>query len=191
MQWRQPPDRVNHLRGDLVEFGRGRSRGRGYLAHSDRVGPGVLLLETEGHRRADSFNAEGFTVLVPEVDLTVGETVAAAAEYLSANWHPRLGVVAVGRSGVDAARALLEREVPFDALVLYGNLWVEGTLPSMPVVGHLSATFDMEQLDAFRAGLQEHGRDPELYLYDDAEPAAQAVEVADARTLDTLEYFLS
>jgi hypothetical protein len=194
MQWRQPPNRVNHLRGDVVEFGRGRSRGSGYLAHSDRVGPSVLLLEASGHARAERFNAEGFTVLVPEVELDATEAIAAAADYLSANWHPRLGVIAVGPVATRSARLLLERDLSFDALVLYGDLWVGPPLPSMPLLAHLPSTFDRELLERFRAELLDRGHDPELYVYPEAAEdldASDPAELADGRTLEMLEYFLS
>lgn len=194
MQWRQPPQRVNHLHGDLVEFGRGRSRARGYLAHSDRVGPGVLLLEQRAYGRADALNEEGFTVLVPDIDLDGNNAgaIVAAAEYLSANWHPRLGVVGVGPEGALASKALVEREVPFDVLVLYGGFWMEEPLPLMPVVGHFFDDVDLDDLQRFQRELATRGQDPELYSYPAADgEEATSLELADARTLEALEYLLS
>jgi len=195
MQWRQPPERVNHLHGDLVEFGRGRSRSRGYLAHSDRVGPGVLLLDQHGHARADELNGEGFTVLVPELDLDAGDggAIVAAAEYLSANWHPRLGVVGVGPEGAAASKVLVTREVAFDVLVLYGGFWIGEPLPRMPVVGHFFEDADLDDLKRLRRDLSSQGQVPELYTYPAASPdeGAGALELAHARTLEALEYLLS
>ena len=196
MQWRQPPERVDHPHGDLVEFGRGRSRARGYLAHSDRVGPGVLLLDEHGHERADALNGEGFTVLVPELDLGEGRdgAIVAAAEYLSANWHPRLGVVGVGAEGVLASRILVEREVAFDVLVLYGGLWRGEPVPSMPVVGHFFDDTDLDELKRFQRDLASKSQDPELYTYpatSSLEERAASIELAHARTLEALEYLLS
>jgi hypothetical protein len=196
MQWRQPPERVNQLHGDLVEFGRGRSRARGYLAHSDRVGPGVLLLDPHGHSRADALNGDGFTVLVPELDLDEGDegAIVAAAEYLSANWHPRLGVVGVGPAGVIGSKCLLGREVAFDVLVLYGAFWTGAPRPRMPVVGHFFDDVDLEELKRFQQDLTSLGPEPELYCYPaPASPdgGAASLELADARTLEALEYLLS
>jgi hypothetical protein len=189
MQWRQPPDREDRRRGDLVEFGRGRSRGRGYLAHSDRVGPGVLLLEAGGPPRADRLNAEGFTVLVPDVDMAAaeGDMLEAAALFLSANWHPRMAVVAVGAAGVAAAGLLLEREVPLDALVLYDA--IPSALPQIPVLGHYSADTYLPQVQHFFESLLESGREIEVFVYDDERPDGS--ELAQARTVDSLEYYLS
>jgi len=191
MQWRQPPKRVEHLRGDTVEFGRGRSRARGYLAHTERVGPGILLLESDGHGRADSFSAKGFTVLVPEVDLAVSDrAVEAAAEYLSANWHPRLGVVAVGPDGVAAARGLVDRGTTFDALVLYGGVW-EGTIvASMPTLVHLASSSDARACERFALRAQESGKEVNVCGYEGNLVGPEA-GLADARTLDMLEYLLS
>jgi hypothetical protein len=147
-------------------------------------------LESEGHARADAFNAEGFTVLLPEMDLSVVEAVEAAAEYLSANWHPRLGVLAVGPACVDAARGLLDRGVSFDALALYGDLWKDDYVAPMPTLAHLPKTFDAEQVRRSCADAGALGRELEIYLYDD-DLAEDAAELADARTLDMLEYLLS
>ena len=195
MQWRQPPDRVNHLRGDLVEFGRGRSRARGYLARSDRVGPGVLILDPHGHERADALNGEGFTALVPDLELEgVHEgAIVAAAEYLSDNWHPRLGVIAVGSGGAEMAHALVERGVTFDLLVLYGALWPGEPLPPMPVLGHFFEGIEPDRMSRFADALVSQGREPELYTYpiEGAHAGAEAIELADARTLDALVYLLS
>ena len=203
MQWRQPPDRTNHLHDDLVEFGRGRSRGRGYLAHSDRAGPGVLLLEPEGSRRADALCSEGFTVLVPE---DVGEeerapVVRAAAAYLSENWHPRLAVIAVGEAGSVALSALLEGRVGFDVLILLNTLWRDEVLPEMPVVGHFPGSFDPQTLQAAVDALSTAGGEPELYSYpgttagflypDSSDFSGEAAALAEERTRDALEYYLS
>src|SRR5918992_3672400 len=120
IQWREPPgDRPNKTTGEMVEFGNRRDAGRGYMARSQRVGPGVLLLheffglQDSFKEMADRLNAEGFTVLTPdlydgEVAGTVDEAIAlrdrvdvdaalrklgAAADLLKDNWHPRLGVM--------------------------------------------------------------------------------------------------
>lgn len=202
MQWREPPERVDQLHGDIVEFGRGRARGRGYLAHSNRVGPGVLLLDPAGQKRADALNAEGFTVLVPEVPYQAesGAVFDAAAEYLSANWHPRLGVVAFGSDGALAAASVARGPAAIDVLVLYEALWDEHGLPPVPVVGHFSEEVDRAAIDRFFGTATVPEDDVELHIYEGArrgfyEPRAdsdgEASALALARTLDALEYYLS
>ena len=202
MQWRQPPERVNHLHGDLVEFGRGRSRGRGYLAHSDRVGPGVLLLDPRGQRRADALNAEGFSVLVPEPgERDEGRVLEAAAEYLSANWHPRLGIIAIGSNGVSAAAGLVRRGLEFEVLVLVEGAWPGEDIPPLPLVGHFSGDFDPARAERLFDAVAAAGHETELYIYDGTHDGfsdprsdafdADAAALAEARTLDALEYYLS
>lgn len=173
------------------------------MAHSDRAGPGVLLLERNGSSHADALSAEGFTVLVPEGDFDEDRDsyFQAAADYLSANWHPRLGVIAVGDEGGRAADMLLGRTVPFDVLVLYNTLWSEGSLPPSAVVGHFAETFDRAAMQRAVDALSAAGAEPELYLYpgtsdafyDPASPtfSQPASALAEERTRDALEYFLS
>jgi hypothetical protein len=44
MQWRHPPGRPPRDFGELMTFGTRRAGGTGYMAFSERAGPGVLLL---------------------------------------------------------------------------------------------------------------------------------------------------
>lgn len=144
LRWRElPEDRDNKSYGTIVEFGGGLSRGTGYMAHADRVGPAVLVVHDRFgvHHRlkrfADALNEDGFTVLVPDLyegtaaddpaaaeelwrsldaDLT-GRRLQDAADHLTENWHPRLGIVGCG-TGARLARDLcLSRSA--DAVVLF------------------------------------------------------------------------
>ncbi len=105
--------------GNTITFGKGRDKGTGYMSHSERVGPGVIVLHeffglTPSIRDfTDRLCDEGFTALA--VDLYDGATAGsvdealalmsslddervllqlkAATEHLASNWHPRVGVV--------------------------------------------------------------------------------------------------
>jgi hypothetical protein len=121
LQWRDENRAEPRSFGGDVTIGSGRLAATGYLAHSQRVGPGVLVLapalDDAVRALADRCLAEGFTALAP--DLT-GEDPAAiareAAEMLVANWHPRVGVLAL-RSTETIAVAVAERITP-DALIV-------------------------------------------------------------------------
>lgn len=203
LQWRQPPERENHLHGEVVQFGRGRSRGTGYLAHSNRVGPGVLLLDASGQERADVLNAQGFTSLVPRLpaDRDPGPLLAAAAEFLSVNWHPRLAVMAVGTDRAPALSALVEARTSLDLVVLLECPWVGAALPSMPVVGHFSSEGGGGAVRSFFSSVAESTSETELYIYEDTHEgfcerrsklfSPEACALAEARTIDALEYHLS
>lgn len=177
----------------MVEFGRRRDAGRGYMARSDRVGPGVLLLheffglQDSFKELADRLNAEGFTVLVPDlyggrVASTVEEAVAlrdeldfdatvlmlgAAADLLTANWHPRLGVV--GFSLGAAYGVALAATRPLEALVLYYGLGdFAGSGWAGPTLGHFAEEDEWEDLaevDAAFEGLRAAGADAEVHVY--------------------------
>jgi hypothetical protein len=110
----------------VATFGRGRSAGSGWLAYSNRAGPGVLV--TCERRQSDFARAfartlcsAGLTALVLDSGERAGPvdhwapTIGAAADYLTENWHPRLGVVAL--AGVSPAIDLAARRDP-DAVVL-------------------------------------------------------------------------
>jgi hypothetical protein len=201
MQWRQPPDRTDRLYADVVEFGRGRSRSSGYLAHSDRVGPGVLVLDPRSTALADALNTEGFTALVPDrplEDLEPGALEAAAA-FLSENWHPRLGVIAAGDAGVAAAGVLAERAVTLDALALIEGRW-NADPPETALIGHYSNEGGPTTADSLFEAVAASGFDVELFVYDEPSGfwdrrsenfSTEATALVDARTLDALEYHLS
>jgi dienelactone hydrolase len=115
IEWRSPREGEGRTFRRTVQFGRRSDSGTGYMSHSDRVGPSIMLLheffglQDSFKAYADELNAEGFTVLVPDLyDGEIVETVeeaermaqaledertlrrlVAAAEHMTANWHPR------------------------------------------------------------------------------------------------------
>jgi carboxymethylenebutenolidase len=186
MTWRQPPaDLVNRSFGETISVGRGRSSWRGYMAHSDRVGPGLLLVhDVMGLtpwivQMADALNREGFTVLCPDLfderlprDGREGAAVAgsldpsavdarlrAAAEHLTANWHPRLGAIAFGWGAGPAVRLA---QSSLDGLVLYGPAAAggEGGVGGCPLLGHFGS-----EDPAAVALLETPGADAEVLVY--------------------------
>ena len=125
LHWREPPDRDARDFETFLEFGRGGRSGTGFMAYSERSGPGVLVLQPPPSWRdaaldfARAVRDDGFTVLVPDLDGSGADPVRlkAAAEYLVDNWHPRLGVVGFGDAVALAGQLAEERAC--DALVLY------------------------------------------------------------------------
>jgi hypothetical protein len=193
IQWRQPPPGLRNSRyGRLVEFGRGRSFCRGYMASSSRVGPSVLVVDEPGGfeehavRFADALNHGGFTAL--SVDLAeVGRdgtatVLESACSFLSENWHPRLGVVAFDSMVPVAARAAIDARA--EALVAYlaepGTAWGAGGLPAMV---HAWGEVDADGIAGADAEL-------ELYPYGDGRLEQERAQALD-RTLDFLLYHLS
>lgn len=132
------------MMGETIRFGGGRGAATGYFSATlPRAGPGVLLLHGAPGVTADLMvfadrltEEERFSVLVPDLyrgvvprdaseanrldaaldERRVGATLRDAAEHLTANWHPRLGVVDFSAG---AARAVdLLRHVALEAVVL-------------------------------------------------------------------------
>jgi carboxymethylenebutenolidase len=129
----------------MVDFGTRRTGGTGYMAYSDRVGPGVLVLhEFFGLQQsfksyADALNEQGFTVLVPDLydgvvadsidtaralarslDLDrAGDRIRAAYEHLESNWHPLVGVVGFSL-GASLAVGLAQESGAEAAVLYYG-----------------------------------------------------------------------
>ncbi|MFN2489282.1 MAG: dienelactone hydrolase family protein [Actinomycetota bacterium] len=193
MQWREPRDPANRAFGHMIEFGKRRDAGTGYMSFSDRVGPCVLVLhEFFGLQRsfkdlADSINQEGFTVLVPDLyDGVVVDTVAearalaasldtdrtmrrlrAAVEHLTGNWHPRIG--AVGFSlGADFAWALAEEDLLEATVLYYGVPNTDGPPVRSPVLGHYAQNDEWAPLEEARAAfsaLDAAGVGAELHDY--------------------------
>lgn len=206
LTWREPPDRHNRAYGSPVTFGGLRDRGTGYMAYSDRVGPGVIIVH-DGFgigpglvALADDYNRNGFTVLCPDVhgtaEATAHSQLVAAAHHLTDNWHPRLGIIGFS-VGAELAAAVAE-EVETSALVLYYGLGSTGL--RLPVQGHFGA--DDEEVPVAAATAAFDGLvDGEMHVYEDAghgfanpEVAAYdeaSAELAMKRTRDFLHYHLS
>lgn len=216
--------------GEMIEFGTRRAGGAGYMSYSSRVGPGVLLLhEFFGLTRsfcdyADALNDSGFTVLVPDlydgrVATSVDEATRmaealepervlarlhAAAEHLTSNWHPRLGVVGFSLGAGYSVR--LAQELSLDATVLYyGMAEVDPARWSGPVLGHFAETDEWESPAAVEPvfdHLSRVGVDAELIVHPGtghwfANPAVPgsydppAAEAAWEATVDFLTYHLA
>ena len=195
LQWRDRKDNlVSRSFGEDIKFGKRSDAGTGYLAHSDRVGPGVVLLHeffglTQSFRDyADGLNREGFTVLVPDLydgaiaeDPTEAEAMAdsldtertmlqlrAACEHLTANWHPRLALV--GFSLGASLSVPLAREVDTEALVLYYGMHEGVDLDGwrVPVLGHFAEQDEWTprpEAEAWFARLEASGADAEMHVY--------------------------
>lgn len=173
----------------MVAFGRRRDAGRGYMAHSERVGPAVLVLheffglQPSFRAYADRLNADGFTVLAADLydgalaanveeagslaqSLDLDRTFAmleAAAAFLTDNWHPLLGIVGFSL-GADFAVELAARRAP-EALVLYYGLGDLGTASwTGPTLGHFAETDEWVVLDDARAAFDALP-DAELHVY--------------------------
>jgi carboxymethylenebutenolidase len=231
IQSRMPPvDLTNRSFGRMVEVGKHRSRTSGYMAYSDRVGPGVILLhEFFGLQRsvttyADALNEQGFTVLAPDlydgavadsVDsaramaqaLDVDRTLAgitAAAEHLTDNWHPRLGVVGFSL-GADFAVALAQ-DLAVEATVLYYGLGeidlAHWRCPLLEHLGESDEWVSRSEAEAVVNGLRQRDIEAEMHLYpaaghwfanadvpDAYDPAA--AQLAFERTVDFLGHHLS
>lgn len=220
------PSRYSRTTG----FGRGKSRGSGYLAYSDRIGPGVLVLHeffglTPSFRDyCDRLCDEGFTALAPDLyDGAIAEDVEgaealrdsldvetvmarlrAAAEHLTSNWHPRLGVVGFSLGAWYASK--LARELPAEAAVLYYGVPDDdpGTWTG-PLQGHYASDDEWEPLDRVRAtliALEDRGVEVDAHVYEGTghwfanadvpehfnEPAAA---LAWSRTIDFLRHHLA
>jgi carboxymethylenebutenolidase len=206
LTWREPPERPNRAYGSRVTFGGSRDRGTGYMAYSDRVGPGVIVVHDAFGigpglvALADDHNRNGFTVLCPDlhgaVETAARSQLLAAARHLTDNWHPRLGIVGFS-VGAELGAALAE-EVDASALVLYYGLGPTGL--QIPVQGHFGAGDEEVPVKAAIAAFDDLA-EGEMHVYEDAghgfanpeTPAYDeaAAELAMARTRDFLHYNLS
>ena len=195
IEWRSPREGRGRTFRKSIQFGRRSDSGTGYMSYSDRVGPSIVLLhaffglQDSFKEYADELNGHGFTVLVPDLyDGEVVETVeeaqrmaqslddeltlrrlVAAADHMTANWHPRLGVIGFSL-GAGFAVALVQ-ERPVDAAVLYYGLgdfkldrW------DTPILGHFAEVDEWEPVEDARTvfgGLIDAGIDAELHVYPD------------------------
>ena len=121
VQWRGENSREPASYGKTISFGNLRDKGTGYMSYSERVGPGVVVLggSTE---LCDWLTEEGFTALapvLPEDEATGERIVDAAVDHLVDNWHPRVGVLAIGASRGIAQRLMERRNL--DAAALLAN----------------------------------------------------------------------
>jgi carboxymethylenebutenolidase len=227
---RPPPGLQNRSLRSMIAFGKGRSAGTGHMSYSDRVGPSVILLhEFFGLQQsfksyADMLNEQGFTVLAPDlydgtiadsvdsararaqsldVDHTMGR-IRAAAEHLTDNWHPRLGVVGFSLGAAFATQ--LAQELPVEASVLYYGLGeIDLATWRSPCLGHFAEQDEWESFEEARAAfeaLQSRGIEAEIHKYPNTGhwfanadvPTAydeSAAELAFHRTAEFLQYHLS
>lgn len=196
IQWRHPPTRPPREFGDRMHFGTRQHGGTGYMAFSERSGPGVLVLheffglQPSFISYANAVEAEGFTVLVPDlydgrIAATVDEARAlkqslgfddtmqrldAACEHLTANWHPRLGVIGFS-FGADLAMALAQRRSIEATVVYYGFDEVDPSRWSGPIIGHFATDDDWTPVAEARTcfdNLAGAGIDATMFLYDQA-----------------------
>jgi hypothetical protein len=119
LQWRGENPRDPSSYGKTVTFGNLRDKGTGYMSYSERVGPGVVVLGGS-HELCDWLTAEGFTALAPALpdDAASGDRIVdAAVDHLVDNWHPRVGVLAIGTSRQIAQRLLERRALDAAALL--------------------------------------------------------------------------
>ena len=194
ISWRDRNDKEPRSYGREVTFGKRKDLGRGYMAHSDRAGPGVIVLheffglQDSFKRFADRLSDEGFTALA--VDLYEGtivdtvedakaaaqsldedhvlEMLGGAIRHLRDNWHPRVGVIGFSL-GAGFACALASRH-PLEATVCYygfGDIDAAGW--QGPLLGHFATEDDWEPLEYVRETFEKAeagGVDTELHLYE-------------------------
>jgi carboxymethylenebutenolidase len=217
--------------GEMVRFGKRRDAAVGYQAASQRAGPGVLVIpEVFGltpHFRsfADRLNRdELFTVVA--FDIYDGGTAAdrdeaialrdsldrgrvigkleAAAEHLTANWHPRIGVV--GFSLGAAYAVALAQEIEMEATVVYYGFGdVDPARWRGPVLGHFAANDDAPdpaEAKGFVDAVAAAGEEADMHVYEGAGHGfanhdrqgsfdAASAELAYRRTCDFLRHHLA
>ena len=114
----------------------------GFMAYSERSGPGVLVLHPPPSWAdpvldfARSVRDDGFTVLVPRLDTDQRgvevDQVNEAADYLADNWHPRFGILGFGAAVPMAIQLAGGREC--DAIVLGGPAEVQAAPMRAPLL---------------------------------------------------------
>ena len=119
IQWRDENRREPAAYGKAITFGNLRDKGTGYMSYSERVGPGVVVLGGSA-RLCDWLTDEGFTALAPDLpadEEAADRIVDAAVDHLVDNWHPRVGVVAIGPGRALATRLAERRSL--DSIALF------------------------------------------------------------------------
>jgi hypothetical protein len=119
VQWRGENPREPSSYGKTISFGNLRDKGTGYMSYSERVGPGVVVLGGS-QPLCDWLTEEGFTALAPALpddDATADRIVDAAVDHLVDNWHPRVGVLALGPARIVAQRLIERRNLDAAALL--------------------------------------------------------------------------
>jgi carboxymethylenebutenolidase len=200
------------------------------MSYSERSGPGVLVLheffglQPSFKSFADSLQAEGFTVLVPDLyddrmASTVEEAEAlsdslnledtmdrldAACEHLTANWHPRLGVIGFSL-GAWLATTLVQRRSVEATVLYYGVNEVDPARWSCPIMGHFADDDEwtpLPEATAFFEKLTAAGIDARMFSYEGtghwfanqsvAEAFnADAAQLAFERSIDFLRHHLA
>jgi hypothetical protein len=158
-------------------------------------------LDSDEVDRADALNEAGFTALVADgadPDLAV---LDAAAEFLVANWHPRLGLVAYSPDAVEAAGSLLGARHEIDVVVVHGSALSVPLPPETGLVAHFpEETYTPDAQRYFEEAVAS-GAEVEVYVYEGrrrgfADPHSDSFSpteaaLAEQRTLDALGYHLS
>ena len=175
----------------MIEFGKRSDAGTGYMAYSDRVGPGVIVLhEFFGLQQsfkdyADKLCEAGFTVLAPDlyegyiapnVD-EAGKTevdedwamrmLNAAASHLTDNWHPRLGVVGFSLGAGFAAE--MATEMSPEAVVTYYGAAEASKSWTAPLLAHWAENDeweDAEYVKEYIEALRANGVEVDSYIYE-------------------------
>ncbi len=141
------------------------------MSYSERSGPGVLILheffglQPSFMSYADALQSKGFTVLVPDLydgrvastledagalrdaldDDTTMKRLEAACDHLTANWHPRLGVIGFSM-GADLAMRLVQQRAVEAMIVYYGCGDVDPARWLGPIIGHFASDDDWTPL---------------------------------------------
>jgi carboxymethylenebutenolidase len=200
------------------------------MSYSERSGPGILVLheffglQPSFKSFADSLQAEGFTVLIPDLyegrmASTVEEAEAlsdsleledtmdrldSACEHLTANWHPRLGVIGFSL-GAWLATTLVQRRSVEATILYYGVNEVDPARWSGPVMGHFATDDEwtpLPEVTAFFDKLIATGIDARMFSYEgtghwfanQAVPEAfnaDAAQLAFERSIDFLRHHLA
>ena len=188
-----PNDNEPPRYGRMIEFGKRRDAGTGYMAYSDRVGPGVILLheffglQPSFKDYADKLCEAGFTVLVPDLydgyiapsveDATkkaqsldeehVMRVLKAGAAHLMDNWHPRLGVIGFSLGAGFAAQMAIEMSP--EAIVTYYGAAEASERWTAPLLSHWAENDeweDAEYVKEYLGALESNGVDVDSYIYE-------------------------